>query len=129
MILADIIAKYEDDMICDFAEYYHIYDYRSLPLSRVAIFAVGLRDDSRVKMKINGMQYPMRTLLMASAVDRLSLLAWLNSKDGADGVNRPPSILSQLLGLGEHKEKDIETFESSVDFEERRQEILRKGGV
>lgn len=127
MILADIIAKDEDALICDFAETYHIYDYRSLPLSRVAIFAVGLRDDSRTKMRISGMRYPTDTLLLASAIDRLSLLVWMNSKDGANGVNRPKSILNELMG--KESEKDIEAFESSVDFEERRREILAKGGM
>ncbi len=127
MVLADIIAKDEEALICDFAETYHIYDYRSLPLSRVAIFAVGLRDDSRTKMRINGMKYPTATLLLASAIDRLSLLVWMNSKDGANGINRPKSILNELMG--KEDEKDIEAFESSADFEERRREILAKGGM
>jgi len=41
----------ENALICDFAETYHIYDYRQLPPTRVAVFACGLRDDSRIKMK------------------------------------------------------------------------------
>lgn len=77
-------------------------------------------------MKINGMKYPTEILLLASAVDRLSLLLWLNSKEGADGVNRPKSVLAELLGNEE--DKDIEAFTSSDDFEARRQEILAKGG-
>lgn len=127
MILADIIAKDEDALICDFAEIYHIYDYRSLPLSRVAIFAVGLRENSRTKMRISGMKYPTDTLLLASAIDRLSILAWMNSKDGTNGINRPKSILNELMG--KEDKKDIETFEFSEDFEERRREILAKGGM
>lgn len=127
MFLADIIARYENELICDLAETYHIYNYKSLPLSRVAIFAVGLRNDSRVKMKINGMKYPTETLLMASAIDRLSLMVWMNSKDGANGVNRPKSVLNELLG--NVAEKDIETFNSSEDFEEVRRKILAKGGM
>lgn len=126
MVLADIIATDEDALICDLAETYHIYDYKSLPLSRVAIFAVGLRNDSRIKMKINGMKYPIETLLLASAIDRLSLLVWMNSKDGANGVNRPKVVLNELLG--KENEKDIEAFVSSDAFEERRREILAKGG-
>lgn len=127
MFLADIIATDENALICDLAETYHIYDYRSLPLSRVAIFAVGLRDDSRVKMKISGMKYPANTLLLASAIDRLSLLVWMNSKDGTNGVNRPKSVFDELMG--KVTEKDIEAFNSSDDYERRRAEILAKGGV
>lgn len=127
MILADIIATDENALICDLAEIYHIYDYKSLPLSRVAIFAVGLRNDSRVKMKLNGLKYPTEILLLASAIDRLSLLVWINSKDGVNGINRPKSVLNELLGKVD--DKDIEAFESSEDFEERRREILAKGGM
>jgi hypothetical protein len=120
-----MIAKDQNALICDLAETYHIYDYKSLPLSRVAIFAVGLRDDSRIKMKISGMKYPTDTLLLASAVDRLSLLAWMNSKDGANGINRPKSVLNELLDKGD--ERDIEAFNSPEEFEKRRNEILAKG--
>lgn len=42
----------EDALICDFAETYHIYDYRSLPLHMAGIFACGLRPDSRIGMAI-----------------------------------------------------------------------------
>lgn len=125
MILADMIARDKNALMCDLAETYHIYDYKSLPLSRVAIFAVGLRDDSRIKMKISGMKYPTETLLLASAVDRLSLLAWMNSKDGTKGVNRPKSVLDELLG--KEDERDIEAFNTPDDFERRRREIIAKG--
>lgn len=125
MILADMIARDESALMCDLAETYRIYDYKSLPLSRVAIFAVGLRDDSRIKMKISGMKYPTETLLLASAVDRLSLLAWMNSKDGTNGVNRPKSVLNELLG--QEDERDIEAFNSPEEFEKRRNEIIAKG--
>ena len=127
MILADMIAKDQNALMCDLAETYHIYDYKSLPLTRVAIFAVGLRNDSRIKMKISGTKYPTDTLLLAAIVDRISLLAWMNSKDGANGVNRPKSVLNELLGKEE--EKDIEAFNSPDDFERRRRELLEKGGV
>lgn len=127
MILADMIAKDQNALMCDLAETYHIYDYKSLPLTRVAIFAVGLRNDSRIKMKISGTKYPTDTLLLAAIVDRISLLAWMNSKDGANGVNRPKSVLNELLGKEE--EKDIEAFNSPADFERRRRELLEKGGV
>ena len=44
----------KDAWMCDLAETYHIYDYESLPLSKVAIFSVGLRANSRIKMKMQG---------------------------------------------------------------------------
>ena len=44
----------EDALICDLAETYHIYDYRSLPVKLVATLSAGLRDDSRIKLKAAG---------------------------------------------------------------------------
>ena len=41
-----MIATDEDALICDFAETYHIYDYRSLDVEYAATLAYGLRDDS-----------------------------------------------------------------------------------
>lgn len=121
-----MIATDESALICDFAETYHIYDYKSLPLSRVAIFAVGLRENSRIRMKINNMKYTLETMLMASAVDRLSNMVWMQTKDGVNGINRPKSILSSLLK--EEVANDIESFSTPDDFEKRRNEILMKGG-
>ena len=127
IVLADMITVDEEALICDLAETYHIYDYKSLPLLRVAIFAVGLRADSRIKMKMNNMRYPFETILMAAGVDRLTNLLWMKSKDGASGINKPKSILSQLLN--EEMESDIEAFSTPEDFEKRRNEILQKGGI
>lgn len=121
-----MIALDENALVCDLAETYHIYDYRSLPLSKVATFAVGLRENSRIKMKISGTKHPLDTMLLASIVDRLSVLAWMKTKDGANGVNQPKSILFQLMGKEE--ESDIEAFDTPEEFEKRRKEVLGKGG-
>lgn len=120
-----MIATDEAALICDLAETYHIYDYKSLPVSRVAIFSVGLRDDSRIKMKMRGMQYPLDTILRASMVDHLVNLVWLKSEDGANGRNRPKSILRLLLN--EKQESDIEAFDTPEAFEKRRQAIIHGG--
>lgn len=116
----------EDALICDLAETYHIYDYKSLPCSKVAIFAVGLRNDSRIKMKMSAVEYPLETVLLAGIADRLSTLAWMQSKDGMDGVNRPKTILSQMLKI--EQDKDIAAFNSPKEFEEEKKRILLNGG-
>lgn len=41
----------ESAVICDLAETYSIFDYKSLPVLTVATFCVGLRENSRIKMK------------------------------------------------------------------------------
>lgn len=113
-------------LLCDLAETYHIYDYESLPLSRVAIFAVGLRENSRIKMKMNGLNYTLEETLLASIVDKVSLLLWTKTKDAEKGINRPKSLLSQMLGEEENGENEV--FNSSEDFEKRKMELLKRGG-
>ena len=121
-----MIAIDEEALICDLAETYHIYDYKSLPLSRVAIFAVGLKGNSRIKLKISGLKYPLDTLLLASIVDRLSVLVWQRTENAADGMNRPESMLARLLDTEDNRETEV--FNSPEEFEQRREEIL-KGGL
>ena len=111
-----MISADKDALICDLAETYGIYDYRALPVTTLATLAVGLRDDSRIKMHLIGAKVPRSDLLMAAAVDRLSLLLWINSEDGKHGTNRPPSILSSILGA-EQDNNPVETFETAEEFE------------
>lgn len=120
-----MIATDESALICDLAETYHIYDYRSLPLRKVATFSVGLRENSRIKMKMNNLKYPLDTILLASVVDRLSNLIWMKSEDGVKGINRPKSLLTQLLG--EVEENDTEIFRTAEEFEKRRAELMKGG--
>lgn len=54
LILAHMINIDEDALMCDLAETYHIYNYRSLPCKMVATFSCGLRNSSRIKMKMAG---------------------------------------------------------------------------
>ncbi len=121
-----MIATDEDALICDLAETYGIYDYKALPATRVALFAVGLRPDSRVKMKLADMKYQLETLLMAAMVDRLSMLMWAKTKDAEHGTNRPDLITEKLLGAGSRT--DILSFDTVEEFEKQRQRIRKGGG-
>lgn len=125
-----MIALDEDALICDLAETYQIYDYKQLPLNEVAVFAYGLRDDSRIKQMMSDQIFPLETTLLASIVDRLSLSLWLQTKDGQKGVNRPASIADQLIkrDKSENDEKDYLVFESGEDFENYRKALLAKTG-
>lgn len=125
-----MISLDEDALICDLAETYQIYDYKQLPLNQVAVFAYGLRDDSRIKQMISNQIVPLETTLLASIVDRLSLSLWLQTKDGQKGVNRPASIADQLIkrDKSENDEKDYLVFESGEDFENYRKALLAKTG-
>lgn len=125
-----MISIDEDALVCDLAETYQIYDYRQLPLNQVAIFAYGLRDDSRIKQIMSNQIVPLETTLLASIVDRLSLSLWLQTKDGQKGVNRPKSIVDQLTKQDkeERDEREYLVFESGEDFENYRKSLLAKTG-
>ena len=120
----------EDALVCDLAETYQIYDYKQLPLNQVAVFAYGLRDDSRIKQIMSDQIVPLETTLLASIVDRLSLSLWLQTKDGQKGVNRPMSIATMLTknNKEESDERDYLVFESGEDFENYRKALLAKTG-
>ena len=125
-----MISLDEDALVCDLAETYQIYDYKQLPLNQVAVFAYGLRDDSRIKQMMSDQIVPLETTLLASIVDRLSLSLWLQTKDGQKGVNRPASIADQLIkrNKSENDGKDYLVFESGEDFENYRKALLAKTG-
>ena len=105
-----MIRTDETALICDLAELYGVYDYRALPLKTVAALSSGLREDSRIRMKLNGRKITIETMLMASAVDRLSLLWWAQTKDGHNNKNQPDMLLDILLGIDrqEINEKDFD---------------------
>jgi hypothetical protein len=106
MILAGMIHEDETALICDLAETYGILDWRALPLKTAAALSSGLRENSRIKMKIAGVQADQETLLLAAAVDRLSLLVWAKTKDGMNGRNKPDSIYEQMIRRPEEEKKD-----------------------
>lgn len=125
-----MISTDEDALICDLAETYHIYDYRSLPLKMVATFSVGLRDNSRIKMAIADVKYPLDTMLLAAVLDGINLRNWLMSNKAQEGVGKPQSMVNKLLGIVETEDgQDEETvaFDSAEAFEEMRRKILEGG--
>lgn len=125
-----MIALDEDALVCDLAETYQIYDYKQLPLNQVAVFAYGLRDDSRIKQIMSDQIVPLEITLLASIVDRLSLSLWLQTKDGQKGVNRPTSIAELLTKNHEEEsdERDYLVFGSGEEFENYRKALLAKTG-
>ena len=114
----------ETALICDLAETYGILDWRALPLETAAALSSGLRDDSRIKMKISGRTVPTDTILLAAAVDKLSLLVWAKTKDAEKGINRPESIAAKLLGIGKEDESECVLFRTPEEFEEARRRAI-----
>lgn len=115
-----MIREDEHALMCDFAEYYNIYDYKQLRPSVAAIFAQGLPIDSRIKRKLTGQKHTTETLLLSCIADSLRLLVWFQTKDGQKNINRPASILQELI---EEKE-ELAEFGTIEAYEAARKRIM-----
>ena len=122
-----MLAADRPALICDMAETYGILDIYSVPAELLATFAVGLRGDSRIKMKLAGARVSPEILLIAGAVDRLSLLVWAQTEDARQGRNRPKSIVKALTGEDMGDTDGILAFGSPEEFLAERERILKGG--
>ncbi len=109
----------EDALICDLAETYQIYDYRSLPLKTVATLSAGLRDDSRIKLKAAKSTVPLDTILLAVIADKVEAFRYGWTEDAKNGTNQPQSIVSAILGEEQTKttRSCITSFATPEEFE------------
>ena len=100
-----------DALLCDLAETYQIYDFSQFRPRKLAIFACGLRADSRIKMKLNGMTYVSHEAIMAKTSDELTLIRhYLTAKK-----NDPaPDLLTDVIYTQD--EPDTTSFASGKAF-------------
>lgn len=109
----------EDAVICDLAETYNIYDMELLPAIKVATFVCGLRDDSRIKLKLSGVNYDINTILLATLVDRYSTVHFKQTEDSL--------FAPKLMGVkSNEKETDIISFASVDEYKRAMQEFDSK---
>lgn len=109
----------EDELICDLAETYGIFNYKELSPYLVATLSLGLRDNSRIKRKLSNSKInSMEELLIAKILDDIEFLCWTKTKDAQHNKNRPKSILDKLLGKEENKKDDLKSFETPEEYEE-----------
>lgn len=94
----------------------------------VTLFS-GLGEGSRVAQKLNGEKVPLRTLLLAAMVDRLSALVYANTKDAQSGINRPRSLVAILTGEDAETNAGTESYASGDDFDDARRAILEGGNI
>lgn len=116
------MATDEDALICDFAETYHIWDYRALPVSLRAVLASGLREDSRIKIKMAGWRDPPDKMIAALIADNLTAIRWsLTAKKG----DPKPSLVTEYI-IGTNEDKNTAGFSSAEEFEAARKRILMR---
>ena len=110
-------------LFCDLAETYGILNWKTVPAATLALLAVGLRENSRIKMRLSGRTVPVEHLLLAAALDRLSTLVWFLTEDGEKGINRPKSMTAILLGESQETAGDVQSFETAEECEQQWQRI------
>jgi hypothetical protein len=111
-----MIATDEDSLICDLAETYHVFNYRELPVKLLATLSVGLRADSRIKLKISEQPCSLEIWLLASIADRLTLI-------GSAGSKEKPKLITDMLLQKESEQ--LQTFASGEDFVKAREKMLK----
>ena len=122
MTLADMMSNFPDELTCDMAETYGIFDIKRVPASLAATLAVGLRDDSRVKMAKSGILVDNKTLLLSVIVDllrgvptgSLESMTACCYKSGFAVPSRPAS-----------RNNEHEIFDGPEDFRARWKEVTR----
>lgn len=115
-----MMAYYPDELACDMAETYGVFDIKRVPVKLLATLAVGLRDDSRVKMVARGMVVDSKTVLLAKIVDLLTGV----------GINDPQSVTARCFaerpaGSTQASQNKYETFDSPEEFKKRWAEVTR----
>nr|DAP93859.1 MAG TPA: protein of unknown function (DUF5361) [Caudoviricetes sp.] len=104
----------EDALNCDFAETYHVLDWRSIPVRLAATLAAGLPETSRIRMKMAGLNVSTSLLMQAAMLDRLNLLVWMQTKDGQKNRRRPKSVVELMTGKARRGE--AQAFDSEEEF-------------
>lgn len=110
--------------LCDMAETYRIYDINKFPATQIAMYAAGLKDNSRIKIKMSGIELDYEHVILTAMFDKLNLLFWKDTVDGQANRNRPKSLLNNFIK--EEPESAYSTFCSAEEFEEARQKIIER---
>jgi len=75
--------------------------------------AIGLKEDSRIKMAITDNKLNTNQMLLGAIADRVGLLVWQNTENGRKGVKHPVSIITEI---NRDHSKDIKGFTSGEDL-------------
>lgn len=118
MTLAYLLSTQEDNLICDFAQYYGIYDMENqVPCSTAAILACGLPPESRVMRKMSNSPINTTDTILAGIFDSLNNLMYMMA---GKKRKKPKSLLDKLLNSEKRKQKkqeNVVSFSNSDEFE------------
>lgn len=113
-----MLAADRDALACDLWETYQVRDMEALQVRDLAMLSCGLRDSSRIKMRMSGVNHGLDTILLAGCYD--ALVRILNSDA------EPASIVKILLNGDQATKQSSKTlsFTTPSAFEEERNRIL-----
>ena len=127
MWLASCVSEANNELVCDFAEYYHIYNYTEHNPVYVSILAKGLRRDSRTMQKLNNEKYSFTEYLQGMLVDDFNMYLYSHTQDAKSGTHKPKSIISMMRGEDGKRHLtngETQAFRTGEDFEKARNRIL-----
>lgn len=102
-------------MICDFAQYYHCFDWRALGVRLAGILLAGLPTDSRIGRRRAGLGEDFSVLLLGRLVDLLEAFF---------EVEKPIHVVQTLAERQKpERESACRSFESPEAFERFYQSI------
>ena len=105
-----MIAFHEEELTCDLAEYYHIFDRRSVPCRLLGTLAVGLRAESRIGMIREGIKASPETMMLIMIHDILMREFSAKGKE-------PEPLYNQFVI--KEKKSDTKSFRSPDDFKRK----------
>ena len=109
-----MLKAHKDDLICDLAETYNIYDYTVFLPRYIATLAAGLKDDSRTVQAVTGTNTDLTGVLLAQIATMLS------------GFFHEKPIDYMEIISGEKQEKELVGYDSPEEFWAARQAIIDK---
>lgn len=109
-----------DALTCDLAETYRIYDYKALPIDTLATLCCGLRADSRIKMKMAGLNDLPFSAFAARIADNLTVIRHVLTGDKKLDENL---LLSNLLTQNMEAENKV-AFSSGDEFMKWRSQFV-----
>lgn len=108
-----------DSLQCDLMETYSILDMYQHSPKRIAVFAYGLGNDSRIKRKITGTRTTLSEALLALIADLLEMELWRFAKKG---TKRPASVYEALTKEPEPVESP-QGFSTAEEFERKLKDL------
>lgn len=110
----------EGALICDLAESYGLFDYKTVPARLLGTLAAGLREDSRSKMLAYGQKVNKTEMLLAALMDGVNRIAWMLAAICPREGEPPKSVLDALMGRAETEAEEGMTPE---EYEEAWQQL------